>query len=153
MADRELIATKCFGCGPDNPSGLHLHFDRVADDRVEAEVTLSEDLCGWEGVAHGGVVSLLLDEVTSWCVALCLGERWFVTRELNVRFVRPTPVGRPLHLSARVVSDRGVLMDLVGDVRLPDGRLTARGKAQFVRLDEQDHDKFSQQTTDHPDGS
>ena len=143
MTERERIATRCFGCGPDNPSGLHLHFDRDGEGRVASTVTLDEDLCGWDGVAHGGIVSLLLDEVTSWCVALCLAERWFVTRALNVRFLRPTPVGQPLRLLARLVEDRGRTMDLVGEVRLPDGRLTARAKVQFARLDEAQYDAFS----------
>jgi len=143
MNERQLVATRCFGCGPDNPSGLHLHFERSGEDRVESTVTLHEDLCGWDGVAHGGIVSLLLDEVTSWCVALCLAERWFVTRELNVRYLRPTPVGQLLHLSARLVQDRGPTMDLVGEVRMPDGRLTARAKVQFARLDETRYRAFA----------
>jgi len=146
-APRELVATQCFGCGEDNPHGLHLQFERIGPGEVESSVTLPEDLCGWRGVAHGGIVSLLLDEVTSWCVGLCLGDRWFVTRELKVRYLRPTPVGQPLKLSGRVMHDNEVTMDMVGEVRLADGRLTARGWAQFVRLDEDRFERFQRNLT------
>ena len=139
---RELVATRCFGCGDDNPHGLHLQFERIGPAEVESHVTLPGDLCGWQGVAHGGIVSLLLDEVTSWCVGLCLGTKWFVTRELKVRYLRPTPVERPLRLVGRVIRDDEVTMDTVGEVRLEDGRLAARGWAQFVRLDEDRFRRF-----------
>jgi len=150
MGKQRLETGRCFGCGPDNGSGLHLEFERRDDDTVASTVTLHEDLCGWEGVAHGGIVSLLLDEVTSWCVALCLQERCFVTRELNVRYVRPTPVGQELHLTARLVRDNGPTMDLVGDVRMPDGRLLARGKVQFARVDEDRHAELARQVIAEP---
>jgi len=147
---RELVATQCFGCGDDNPHGLHLQFERVGPAEVRSQVTLPGDLCGWQGVAHGGIVSLLLDEVTSWGVGLCLGDKWFVTRELKVRYLRPTPVEQPLTLTGRVLHDNEVTMDMVGEVRLADGRLTARGWAQFVRLDEERYDRFQRNL---PNGS
>ena len=141
-AHRELVATRCFGCGADNPYGLHLQFERVGPAEVESHITLPGDLCGWQGVAHGGIVSLLLDEVTSWCVGLCLGDNWFVTRELRVRFLRPTPVEQPLKLVGRVMRDDEVTMDMVGEIRMDDDRLVARGWAQFVRLDEARFKRF-----------
>ncbi len=141
---RKLRAEYCFGCSDDNPEGLHLRFRRTGDGQVGAEITLRPELCGWKGVAHGGFVGLLIDEVTSWCMALCVedGHR-FATRELRVRYLRPTPTGEPLTLIGKLVEDRGPTTDFVGEVRRADGSLTARGWVQIARLDRKKLDRFA----------
>ncbi len=142
IPDRELENDACIGCSRTNPESLQLTFTRTGEDSVESQFTLREELCGWPGVAHGGIVSLLIDEVTSWCFSICLEESRFATREMTVRFLRPTPVTQPLVAEGRVVADHGRVVDLVGEVRYPDGRVTARGKVQIVRLAPEDYDRF-----------
>jgi len=134
---RELRAPYCLGCSPENPIGLHLSFRRTGPEEVATEVVLPREFSGWEGLAHGGVVSLLIDEVTSWCVAVCLDEPRFATTELTVRYVRPTPVGRPLTASGRIVATEGRTVTLSAEVRRADGMITAQGKVRMVRLDEE----------------
>ncbi len=143
-APRKLRAEYCFGCSDDNPQGLHLRFERTGETEVRSQITLRPELCGWRGVAHGGFIGLLVDEATSWCMALCVeeGER-FATRELSVRYLRPTPTGEPLTLIGRLVEDRGPTTDFLGEVRLADGSLTARGKVQIVRLDRKKLQRFA----------
>ena len=141
---RKLRAEYCFGCSADNPEGLHLRFERTGDGEVASTVTLRPELCGWRGVAHGGFVGLLLDEVASWCMALCVEESLrFATREMTVRYLRPTPTGVPLTVTARLVEDRGPTTELVGEVRRADGRLTARGRVQIARLDDRKLERFA----------
>lgn len=144
IPDRELDNDACIGCSRTNPESLQLTFSRTAEDRVETHFTLRKELCGRPGVAHGGIVSLLIDEATSWCFAVCLDEERFATREMTVRFLRPTPVQQPLVAEGRLVADEGRVVELVGEVRYPDGRVTARGKVQIVRLGEEDYDRFKQ---------
>ncbi len=153
MADdgtpRKLRAEYCFGCSADNPEGLHLRFERAGPTEVRSEVTLRAEFCGWRGVAHGGFVSLLIDEITSWCMALCVEDsQRFATRELTVRFLRPTPTDEPLNLSARMVEDRGATADFIGEVRRADGSLTARGRVQIVRLDRKKLQRFADMDSD-----
>ncbi len=142
LDDRGLDNNECFGCSRTNPEGLGMRFAQTGPDAVEAAVTLRPELCGWPGVAHGGMVTLLIDEVTSWCYSACLDETRFATRELTVRFLRPTPVGKRLIASARLVADRGRTADLVGEVRTADGALTARGRVQIVRFDAEEYGRF-----------
>jgi len=70
------------------------------------------------------------------------GER-FATRELRVRYLRPTPTGEPLQLFGRLVEDRGPTTDFIGEVRRQDGSLTARGWVQIARLDRKKLDRFA----------
>jgi len=58
----EVAPHNCFACGTLNVHGLHLEL-HAADDRCWVELTLPERFGGWDGIAHGGIVCTLLDEV------------------------------------------------------------------------------------------
>jgi hypothetical protein len=57
----------CFGCGTNNPIGLRMTFYRQGD-AVCSDVVLKRDHVGWQNMAHGGIISTLLDEVMAWTV-------------------------------------------------------------------------------------
>lgn len=90
----------CLVCGADNPIGLQVHFE-VEGGRCSAELVLPELVQGWRQVAHGGVVSALLDEAMFYALA---EEGWRgMTAELTVRFLKPVPLGATLSLTAERV--------------------------------------------------
>ena len=89
----------CFGCSPTNPRGLRLRFRREGD-AIHVRYTIPDALHGAPGIAHGGIVATLLDEVSCALAALVLDDR-VVTGELTVRYERPVPVEVPLELVAR----------------------------------------------------
>jgi acyl-coenzyme A thioesterase PaaI-like protein len=90
----------CFGCSPSNPAGLRMRFRRL-DDLVLARYTIADRFHGAPGVAHGGIVATILDEVS--CAAVnFLADRWVMTGELTVRYERPCPVETPLEIVARI---------------------------------------------------
>ena len=58
----------CFGCGDDNPIGLHLRF--AADgDGVKASFVPGPEHQGFGDVVHGGIISTVLDEAMAWATA------------------------------------------------------------------------------------
>ena len=63
----------CFGCGKDNPIGLHLHMKRV-DDHCEAVFTPQKEHESYGDRMHGGLVTTLLDEVMGDYVLKVTGE-------------------------------------------------------------------------------
>jgi len=93
----------CILCGRKtvNPSTLKLRF-RIADEGVEGVFTPDSKQEGFKGIVHGGVLCSLLDEVMGWAAAADR-KRYFVTGELNVRFLRPLKVGTPVKVRARVL--------------------------------------------------
>ena len=59
--------SRCFGCGAENELGLQLVFAAQPDGSVRGETVLRGDFQGWKGVAHGGIVMMMLDEAMGSC--------------------------------------------------------------------------------------
>ena len=121
--DEEIVFDPhhCFACGSLNVHGLHLdlHF---GDDRCWTELAIPRRFQGWDGIAHGGIVSTILDEVMAW--SLVDKDNWGLTARLNVEFKRPVPLERLVRAEGwvtdarrRVIRAAGHLVDpLSGDV-------------------------------------
>lgn len=77
----------CICCCPTNPIGLHLEFWEDGDDIVTVW-SPSENYQGWVDTLHGGVISMLMDEVAGWVVLRKL-QTTGVTSKLEVKFRRP----------------------------------------------------------------
>ena len=77
----------CIGCSPDHPMGLHLDFWEDGED-VVSRWTPTADYQGWIDTLHGGVQSLLLDEVAGWVVTRKL-QTTGVTSKMEVQYVKP----------------------------------------------------------------
>jgi uncharacterized protein (TIGR00369 family) len=132
VGGRRIILTphNCFACGTLNVHGLQLDL-HAGGDRCWTELTLGDRFEGWEGIAHGGIVCTILDEVMAW--ALVDHDVWGVTARMNVEFRRPVPIGRPIRGEGRLVEVRrrlvtaeGVILDAL------DGTLLARSEATYV---------------------
>lgn len=104
----------CFGCSRDNASGLHLRFFREGEG-VRCETTITPTHQGAPDVVHGGIQAVLLDET---CCAAAFFTRggFVVTGELNLRYRRPCPIGRPLVARARIVADEGRYLRVQGEI-------------------------------------
>jgi acyl-coenzyme A thioesterase PaaI-like protein len=53
----------CFTCGLENPSGLRLRFYDNGKDQVFTQFIIDSQHTGYPGMAHGGIVAAILDEV------------------------------------------------------------------------------------------
>jgi acyl-coenzyme A thioesterase PaaI-like protein len=126
---RALGDNYCFACGLDNPYGLKLDF-RIEGDCFVTETTLAREYQSYTGVAHGGIVSTLLDEAMGGYL-VALGEK-AVTGRLSVRFRHPTPIGETLRIEGKIESRRSRFVTMTATVALADGTVTAEGKADMV---------------------
>jgi acyl-coenzyme A thioesterase PaaI-like protein len=123
----------CFACGTANPIGLNLEFYRQGET-VQTEITLQKVHEGWENVAHGGIISTLVDEVMSWAV-MCAKRVFIVTRKMSLKYVKPVGIGVPLTVSGRLLDDSNPpRITAQADVRDDGGRLLVRGKAEFIAM-------------------
>lgn len=109
----------CFVCGSQNKIGLQAPFETdVATATSRAAVVLPEELQGWQGVIHGGIVAALLDEA---CIYACRAKaEQCVTAELQVRYRKPVPVGARVEVS-------GVLQDASRKIWHASARLEIAG--------------------------
>ena len=122
---------RCFGCGGDNARGMKLTFEQ---DNVERKIVgrfvLGERYQGGGGMAHGGIIALLLDEAMG---KVCrFREVRAVTAELSVEYLKPVPVEKEIVVEGREMEMQGRNLFLAGEIRNEAGDVLARGKGRFV---------------------
>ena len=121
---------RCFACGPENEIGLRLHFEKGVDNGVRARTTLRADFQGWQGIAHGGIALVLLDEAMAHAAGAA-GYRG-VTASMNARFRKPVPLDVPLEIEGRVKWMRRNVLELEARVVDPAGAVLVEGEGRFV---------------------
>jgi uncharacterized protein (TIGR00369 family) len=123
----------CFACGATNPIGLDLHFFNQ-EDWIGTEITLGPYYVGWENMAHGGIITALLDETMAWAV-IFFKRSFFVTRKIEVKYIRPVRVGIPLTVKARILREKNHhLIEGLAELYDLEGRMLAKGTGDFVIL-------------------
>lgn len=123
----------CFACGSLNTHGLHLVL-HAGDDRCWIETTLAERFQGWEGIAHGGIICTLLDEVMAW--ALVEHDLWGVTARMHVDFKKPVPIGATIRGEGRVTAVRRRLVEAEAALFDAAGVVLAQATGTFVAAPE-----------------
>jgi acyl-coenzyme A thioesterase PaaI-like protein len=123
---------RCFGCGRDHPTGLHLEMS--GDDkalRVEGSFVVTEHHQGAPGLAHGGVISAAVDEGMGYL--LWLVQSPAVTAKLEVDYRRPVPVGSRLELEGHIerIHGRKIYAAMVGRV---EGQVAVEARAMYLKV-------------------
>ena len=77
----------CVCCAPNNPVGLHLEFWEENED-VLTIWNPGENYQGWVNTLHGGIISMLMDELAGWVINRKL-QTTGVTMQLNVKYKKP----------------------------------------------------------------
>lgn len=133
--DKQPSSRGCFVCGRQNETGLHM--DWYNDDqsqRVIGTVTVPKNFNGYPGVVHGGIVAAILDETAGRAIMLNREfDNLMVTMKLEVTYRQPTPCGVPLSVAGWVVRGSGSRAQVAGEIRRPDGVVTATAKALIVK--------------------
>lgn len=129
LQERFAPLSRCFGCGPANAAGLRLR-SFVRGEEVVATWRPVDHHQAFPGMLNGGIIGTLLDCHGNWTAAwhlmnlnglaqpLCT-----VTADYAVRLLRPTPLGEPVELVARISS-------ATADRALVEAELTAAGKVR-----------------------
>ncbi len=120
----------CFGCGEDNPIGLHLR-PRYDGEEVTATFNPTVDHQGWHNVMHGGIVYSILDEITAYTV-LCSGYSFGVTAKSTIRFKHMSPTDEMLIARARAMKVTPRLIQTHGQLELADGSVVAEVESMFI---------------------
>ncbi len=119
----------CYGCGPDAPQGLHLVVTRVGDE-IRTSYAFEPRHAGAPGIAHGGLVAALLDDVCGF--ALFVIRAPAVTRRLEVDYRKPVLIGTTYDVVARVDSFEGRKLWVDAEGRDPTGELAFSARGLFI---------------------
>ena len=96
MKNPQPNSRMCFACGLENSAGLHLRFYDDGVDEVTSDFTIADQHQGYPGIAQGGIVAAILDEVGGRTVMIGDHLRLFMTMKLEVKYRQPVPTGQPL---------------------------------------------------------
>lgn len=133
----------CYGCGPANTHGNRIksYWSPDGSEVIARFEAGPEHNAGFPNVMYGGLVASLIDCHSIWtAIAWTYREQdrdhgsppslSYVTGELNVRFLKPTPLDQPVLLRARVAElhPRKAIVECdfySGDTKTAEGRVTA----------------------------
>jgi acyl-CoA thioesterase FadM len=132
----QLQGQTCFACGTANPIGLKLKFYR-SGDAICTDIKLDRYYEGWTSMAHGGIISTLLDETMSWTI-IYFKRVFFVTRKMEVKFIKPILVEKSLTVQGRLLeSTDDTRIRAKADIVDSKGNILARSTGEFVVLPEE----------------
>jgi len=129
----EVAPHRCFACGALNEHGIHLDL-HVDGDRCWTEIALPDRFQGWDGIAHGGIICTVLDEVMAWSLAAT--DNWGLTARMNVEFKRPVRLGVPIRAEGWTTAQRRRIIDTAATlVDLANGDVLATATGTYVAAD------------------
>jgi len=124
----------CFACGEKNPIGMHLKFTANGDS-IETKYIFPKELQGYKDFVHGGMISLLLDEVM-------VNLPWqklkvpVVSAELKIKLIKPLKVGEEVIARACVIKQKSRIFVIKGEVvKEKTNELIAEGESICVKID------------------
>jgi acyl-coenzyme A thioesterase PaaI-like protein len=144
--DLVLPDGECFGCGSANPHGLRIKSTWNVD-RSTVVCTYQAapyQTAGFPNTMQGGVIATIADCHSCWAAigwayraeGREVGEGdaiVYVTAEMALQYLRPTPTDRPVLLTAWVEGDVGRKVRTRCEVSA-DGVTTAVADCRFVRV-------------------
>jgi acyl-coenzyme A thioesterase PaaI-like protein len=117
----------CFGCSR-HGLGARVWVD---GETARGEITLDSRHAGSPNHAHGGVISMLLDEVLG-TVCMIHGIA-AVTGTLTIRYRSPAFLGHTYQLSGHLRGIEGRRLQIVGEMTGPQG-LVAEAEGTWIRV-------------------
>jgi acyl-coenzyme A thioesterase PaaI-like protein len=120
---------RCIVCGSNDGSTIHPEFRARDEGGVEASFRCTSALQGYDGLLHGGAISMLLDAAMTNCL-FSYGIA-AVTGKLEVRFRLPVAAGREASVIAWVTRSSPPLHLLQAEI-VQEAKVVARAKGSFM---------------------
>ncbi|QNP68327.1 hypothetical protein IAG44_01800 [Streptomyces roseirectus] len=122
----------CYGCGSGNDRGLGLRMT-WQDGDAAGEHTVPAHAAGAPDIAHGGYLAALVDEALA-LIGMAAADNPTMTVHVEIDYLHPTPVERPLHLRGGVERTSGRRLTVVVEGGAVDGPVSFRGRGILVAV-------------------
>ena len=130
----EVAPHHCFACGTLNEHGMGLEL-HVEPRRCWTDLTYEQRFEGWDGIAHGGILCTILDEVMAW--SLVGEDNWGLTARMSVEFRKPVEVGRRIRAEGWITrSRRRVVVTAAHIVDADTGQELATATGVYIAADD-----------------
>ncbi|HOJ50535.1 MAG TPA: PaaI family thioesterase [Spirochaetota bacterium] len=106
----KLEGYNCFGCSPTHEHGLKLNFFYNPDEDCVIsflENGINNEMSGFPNIVHGGIQSLILDEIMFWIIYHKY-KTIAVTATMNIKFKKP------LRTNEKIIA-KGILKEVLRD--------------------------------------
>jgi uncharacterized protein (TIGR00369 family) len=125
----------CAVCGLENDLSLKTEFFELENGELAALFAPTEKHQGYPGRLHGGFATAVLDELIGRAMNVNSGEEcWSVTAEINVKFLKPVPLGGRVKAVARITKKGGRVFEGEGEIVLEDGSRAVEARARYVKF-------------------
>lgn len=120
----------CFGCAPSNDSGVQMKFYEEGNEIISIWRP-KDHFQGWINTLHGGIQSVLLDEICAWTVIRKCGKSG-VTSRMESRFRKGiSTLDKYLIIRAEVISERRNLVEIKARIFNEAGELCSEATCQY----------------------
>lgn len=120
----------CFGCAPNNTAGVRMKFFSDGNDVISVW-SPEQQFQGWIDTLHGGIQSVLIDEICAWVVMYNYGTTG-VTSKMEMRFIKPISTKEPyLMIRASVKEKRRNLVTVDATITDSKGTVCAKGECLY----------------------
>ncbi len=137
------LCTRCENRGGGCVYGVNRLMLDDAARVMQVALSCPADHEGGPGVAHGGWVAAVLDELLGQLAAEYAGK--VVTANLAIDYRRPVPIDQPLLGRSRWVSRDGRKITIAGEVRLAINQaFLAEARGLFITIDDKHHHRHAE---------
>jgi uncharacterized protein (TIGR00369 family) len=131
---KQANSSHCFVCGLHNDYGLHMKFYEDESGKVVSDITVPKRFQGYPGIVHGGIIAAMLDEVSGRTITNSEATRWMVTASISIRYRKPVPVEKLLHLEGSLKQDSGAVARVRGEIYDENGVLLAEADSVLAAI-------------------
>jgi uncharacterized protein (TIGR00369 family) len=123
----------CLACGEKNPIGMHLNFE-VKDDGLYTSYIFPKEFQGYKDTVHGGMISLLLDEIMVNLPWKKFGVP-VVSAEIKVKLKKPLAIGHKVTARAFVEKENRKFYIISSEIfKDEDKELIATAESVCVKI-------------------
>lgn len=118
----------CFFCGP-HGDGLKMLI-QFEDGSAFSDFVLEPKFQGYDDIAHGGIVTGILDEVMWWTILVAAGKI-SVTRKIETEFLTPVYCATSYRVRGKLLEQRHGNIYASGIIEDTQGKVAVRGNGLF----------------------
>lgn len=122
----------CIVCGQENRRSLGLKFTTDKSGITSTQFHGDNNLQGYSGILHGGIITTLLDATMTHC--LFHHNIVALTADLHVRFLHPIPCDESISIQAQIINIKKTIYFLEAKI-IAQQKIVATAKAKFVQVD------------------
>ena len=120
----------CFGCSQNNQHGLKLRF-WYTPDGCRSYYTIPSEYSGFSGIAHGGIIATMLDEVAAWTIIVHY-LRLGITQNISIRYLKPVKTCTEILIEGKIIENNEKSAKILSIISSSEGKVLAEAESNWL---------------------